>query len=387
MKKVLIVITKGEIGGAQEVVLQLARGLHAKGHEVLVGYGQGEFLQKELQISGIKTIIFKNLKRTRNPLTNLLFWFEIKRFLGTHVFDVVHIHSSNALFAAWGAKHAKPAPRTIFTFHGMSFLATGHGSKLARLMYVLLFRHLLKWVDVPVTVCNSDNERAISLKLYSKGAVIPIGVTSPAFRLREDARRVLSEKIGSKVEPSQTKVQPSARSDLTDKIIIGSIGRLAYPKNYEFLIDAVSELVRREPKVVCIIIGNGPERKKYERRIRERGIGKHFFLAGESDHAAELLSAFDIFALTSLYEGMPVTLLEAMKGGLPALVPLVGGISEMMQQDRSQTFQSKNMHEFVEKAWWLITNVQQRKALGEENKRNSHRYSVEQMIASYERII
>lgn len=370
MKKILIVITKGEIGGAQEIVLRLAQGLHADGNEVTVGYGDGSYLKQELEKSGISTVAFRHLKRTRNPFANIFFGLEVEKYLSKHPVDVLHIHSSNALFAAWGAKHTTSSPKTIFTFHGMSFLAGAHGTVLARMFYTRIFRFLMKWIDVPVTICQSDYDRAISLGLFKKGVVIPVGIAQAKLRLREDSQRVLSLKMGG--------------VDLSKKIIIGSVGRLAYPKNYEFLISAVSVLIQQEPNLICILIGEGPERKKYEKLIRRLHIEKHFFLIGELEHAAEFLSAFDIFVLTSLYEGTPVTLLEAMQAGLPVLAPALGGIPEMLYENASQLFRGPD---FEKKFLELVKNLHTRKLLSEQNKKISSHYSVEQMIANYERIL
>ena len=80
-KKVFIIITKGEVGGAQMSVLNLARGLEKKGLEVKVGFGEGNFLKNELDKSDIEHTRFKYLKRTHNPLSNLFFVWEIKNTL------------------------------------------------------------------------------------------------------------------------------------------------------------------------------------------------------------------------------------------------------------------------------------------------------------------
>lgn len=370
MKKVFIIVTKGEIGGAQEVVFQLANGLRARGNQVTVGYGSGLYLKQELEKIGIPTVEFKYLKRTRNPFSNIFFVFEIKKYLSKHSVDVLHVHSSNALLAAWGAKHTTPSPKTIFTFHGMSFLAGAHGTVLGRMFYVRIFRFLMKWIDVPVAICQSDYDRAISLGLFKKGVLIPVGIAQAKLRLREDSQRILSLKMG--------------KVDLSKKIVIGSIGRLAYPKNYEFLVSIASTLIRQEPELIFVIIGDGPEYKKYKRLVRRLHVEKQFFFVGELGHAAEFLSAFDVFVLTSLYEGTPVTLLEAMQAGLPVLAPAVGGVPEMLHENASQLFRGPD---FEKKFLELVKNIHTRKLLSEQNKKISSHYSVERMIANYERIL
>ena len=119
---ILLVITKGDVGGAQVVVYNMARALKEKGHIVTVGMGEGEFLKNKLEEINIPVHIFKNLKRTNNPFKNIKFIFEIKKYLDKNQFDIVHFNSSNSLFGAIGAKISKNKIKTIFTFHGLSIL-------------------------------------------------------------------------------------------------------------------------------------------------------------------------------------------------------------------------------------------------------------------------
>ncbi len=372
MKRILLLITKGEIGGATQIVADLAKGLAKRGFFVTVGCGEGEYLDQELGKEGIPVIRFERLKRSRNPLKNLLFYREIRRYLDQHEFDAVHIHSSNALIAGRAAKVSRTKPKTLFTFHGMSFLHPAHGSALGRSMYAAVFKYLLRFIDIPVFVCRSDYEHARSLGLFARGEIIPNGISPIRFRLRDDARGILSR---------------MAKTDLSSKIIIGSIGRLAYPKNYELLIRIASRMKNKEERIAFVILGEGPERKRYERLIGKTGTGGMFFLPGEAAHAGELLPAFDIFALASLYEGTPLTLLEALQAGLPAAVPAVGGIPEVLGNDRNQLFEGNNETECETKLAALVGNMQLRMSEGRNNKARSASYSAERMVEAYERIL
>jgi glycogen synthase len=120
--KVLICITNGNIGGATNFVFWLAKGLKERGIEVRVGFGEGEYLKEKLEKEKIEFVNFEWLKRTHNPLSNLFFIFEIKKFLDKEKFDVCHFNSTNALFGAISAKISKSKPKTVFTIHGLSIL-------------------------------------------------------------------------------------------------------------------------------------------------------------------------------------------------------------------------------------------------------------------------
>ena len=117
--KVFIIVTKGEVGGAQMSVLNLARGLEERGVGVTVGFGRGEFLKNELEKSAIAYTNFKYLKRTHNPFINLLFIWEVKKYLDKNKFDVIEAFCAHRVghlqigdLAVWilvTAKHRKQA--------------------------------------------------------------------------------------------------------------------------------------------------------------------------------------------------------------------------------------------------------------------------------------
>ena len=113
--KILIVITKSEIGGAQMFALSLARGLKAAGEDVSVAGGPGAYLPAELEKSGISFRRLENLERSRNPLKGLSFIRELKEYVFREKFDVVHLNSTNALLGVWGLSRLEPKPRPCGT--------------------------------------------------------------------------------------------------------------------------------------------------------------------------------------------------------------------------------------------------------------------------------
>ena len=218
--KILICITKGEIGGATNFVFWLAKGLKERGIKVKVGFGEGEYLKEKLEKEKIDFVNFKWLKRTHNPFSNLFFIFEIKKFLDKEKFDVCHFNSTNALFGAIGAKISKSKPKTIFTFHGLSILDPNYKKAwYLKFIYWLAFKFLLFFVDIPVFVSKNNLETAKKLKLVKEGIVIYNGIPEPEFLEREIARKFFEEKI---------------KIDLENKFLIGSIGRIDYQKIMSF---------------------------------------------------------------------------------------------------------------------------------------------------------
>ncbi|MEM2772652.1 MAG: glycosyltransferase, partial [Candidatus Pacearchaeota archaeon] len=323
--------TQGVVGGATNSVYFLAKGLKEKNIDVKVGFGEGEYLREKLEKENISYINFKWLKRTHNPLVNLFFIFEIKKFLDKEKFDVVHFNSTNALFGSIGAKFSKSKPKTIFTFHGLSILDPYYQkNKILKIIYWFVFKFLLLFIDIPVFVSNHNLEITKRMKLTNKGVVIYNGIPELEFLDKETSKKFLEEK---------------SKISLTNKFIIGSIGRLDYQKNYEFLIKIFPEILKIKENAIAIIIGEGEERKKYENLIEKLNLKDKFFLIGEIKDASRYLKAFDLFVLPSRYEGMSITLIEALFAQIPILASDVGGNKEIVGEECIYEF--NNLNEFL----------------------------------------
>jgi glycosyltransferase involved in cell wall biosynthesis len=329
--RVLICITHGNVGGATNSVFWLAKGLKEKGIEIKVGFGEGEYLKEKIEKEKIEFVNFKWLKRTHNPLSNLFFIFEIKNFLDKERFDVCHFNSTNALFGAIGAKISKSKPRTVFTFRGLSILDPNYKKNLwLKPIYWLIFKFLLYFVDITVFVSQRNLEDAKKIKLIKKGIVIYNGIPEPEFLEREIARRFFEEKI---------------KVDLKDKFLIGSIGRLDYSKNYEFLIEVFPEILKIKPEAIAIIVGEGPERKKLENLIEKANLKEKIFLIGELKDPSKYLKAFNLFVLPSRYEGLSITLIEVLFAEIPVIASDVGGNREILGENL--VFNLNNLNHFL----------------------------------------
>jgi glycosyltransferase involved in cell wall biosynthesis len=335
--KVLIVITKGVVGGAQTSVLNLAREMKKRGHEVTVGSGDGEWLPVELARENIPFVRFKYLSRSHNPFSWLFFIAELRRYLRGKDFTAVHFNSSNALPGALGAKLANPRLRTIFTFRGMSMLDEHFKmNETVKWLYSFFFRFFLLFVDVPVFVSQDNLEKFGQGKITRRGRLVYNGLDQGKmdFFESEKARRELSLRAGT---------------DFSGKYLIGSVGRLDYQKNYEFLIRAFSKILAIRPDACAVIIGEGGERVFYEGLVKENCLeGKIFFL-GEIASASRLLKGFDLFVLPSRYEGLSIALIEALFAGLLILASNVGGNRETVGDSGKEIYPLDSEEEFLAK--------------------------------------
>jgi glycosyltransferase involved in cell wall biosynthesis len=370
--KILFVITKAVVGGAQTSVLNLARETKLRGHEVTVGSGDGEWLPEELAKEGLPFVRFACLKRTHNPLEGIFFIGEIKKYLSGENFDVVHFNGSNSLPGALGVKLADKKIRTVFTFRGMSMLDEHYQINfISRLFYSWFFKFFLLFVDAPVFVSQENLDKFGRGQLVAGGQLVYNGLDPEKmdFVSREEAKIFFSQK---------------ANSDLSDKYLIGSIGRLDYAKNYEFLISVFPEILKINPEARALIIGEGKERTMYEKLIAEKGLTDKIFLLGNIANGARYAKGFNLFVQTSRYEGLSIALIEALFAGLPIIASAVGGNRETVGAEE-EIYQLDNREEFIKKfEQILIPEIKEEIILN--NKRQAEKFLLKNTASGYEKI-
>lgn len=103
-------------------------------------------------------------------------------------------------------------------------------------------------------------------------------------------------------------------------LVLGHVGRFSYPKNHDFLIDIFSALLKKEPAACLLLVGDGDLRPKAEEKVRSLGIMNRVIFTGIRSDVPDLLQAMDVFVFPSIYEGLPVTLVEAQAAGLPCVI-------------------------------------------------------------------
>ncbi|MGM0482912.1 MAG: glycosyltransferase, partial [Patescibacteria group bacterium] len=238
-QKVLILVTLAEIGGAQMSVLNLARELKRRDVDVIVAFGKGEFLEDKCRRYNIPTHRLKHLNRSLKLIENFRFLRELRCFLKKERFTVLHINSSNALLGAISAfSLLSKRPRTVFTYRGLSFLDENfEANRFKKFFYIALFHILTLFVDRQVFVSRANFESAKFLGLGRGGVVIYNGLPMMEVNFLEKNR-------------AREKLEKLSGISLEKKMIVGSIGRLADQKNYEFLIKNWKDVTSKVPEAV-----------------------------------------------------------------------------------------------------------------------------------------
>ncbi len=315
--KILLVITKAEIGGAQNSVLNLARELKRRDINVSVAAGEGNFLPQQLAIDNIPFYRLYKLKRNYNPFSMISYIKELKELINKEKFTTIHFNSSNSLPGVMATR--KTSAKSIFTIRGLSVLDKNYPANVfKKVLFLFYFRFFFSFLDYPVFISEDNLKKAIKLKLVKKGIIIYNGLKleHDHFLIREDARNNLNELIND--------------ININDSFLIGSTGRLHKQKNYQFLIDNFKSIKEIKPNAKLIIIGDGPERENYQKLIEDNNLENDIFLLGEKKQASKLLKGFDLFVLPSLYEGLSISLIETVQAEVPVLASDVGGNREVI---------------------------------------------------------
>jgi glycosyltransferase involved in cell wall biosynthesis len=348
--KILYVITKGNWGGAQRYVHDLATHLPATHYEVKVTYGSGTELAAKLHQAGLATVAIPALGRDINLGADWRVFWSLRQLFKQEKPAVVHLNS--AKIGGLGALAARltGVPKIIFTAHGWAFHEP-------RPWWQRKLISWLSWLTIilchEVIVISRSEYDAVALWPGVKKKITQIynGVEETKILPRTEAREQLAAKL---------KINLSA-----DTILLGTIAELHPNKGLGYAVAAMEQLRLPQPQAKLIIIGGGEDKAKLERDLLTRGLSQQILLTGPLVNAAQYLAAFDVFCLPSLKEGLPYVLLEAGLAGLPVVATKVGGVPEIIiDQHTGLVVPPGNSAALAQALNEVLTNSAKRQNLG-----------------------
>ncbi len=152
--------------------------------------------------------------------------------------------------------------------------------------------------------------------------------------------------------------------------VVGTVGRLAWKKGYNYFLKAAAEVLRKEPRVTFVLVGDGPLRQSLEEQARSLGISPQVRFLGKRLNGREVISLFDVFVLSSVIEGMPNALLEAMALARPVVVTDVGGNAEVVDHEETGiVVASQNTEGMARAVIRLLRDKKLSRRLGEAGQR------------------
>ena len=325
------VITRLELGGAQENTLYTCQHLDPERYQVVLVYGPGGMLDEVARASDrVRCIEVPELIREMRPQQDLIAAQKLRRILGrlkeehqaqgfeSHRF-IVHTHSSKAGILGRLSARASGAPYIIHSIHGFGFYP---GQDWRKFALFLNAERLAGYVtDAFISVSESNLSEAKQRGLVPKRAhtrVIRSGMRLDAYRLapsREDARRALD--LASSAE------------------LVLCVGNFKPQKDPLTLIEAFRRLHIRRPHTELLIAGDGPLRPQVERAIEQAGLRSHVHLLGWRKDIPLLLAATNAVVLASIFEGLPRSAVQAVAARRPFVGTWVNGTPEIIRNGRN----------------------------------------------------
>jgi glycosyltransferase involved in cell wall biosynthesis len=305
------------VAGAGGVALRGAEALDPTRYDVAIVAAPGGGLLVDAEHDGFEVIRVPDLVPEIDPVSDARALRQLCTIMTERRFDVVHTHSAKAGALGRLAAHMTRVPAVVHTFHGFPFHE--FQSPLRRRAYVEIERRLAGITDRFLAVGSAVAAEAVRRRI------------APVDRIR-----VIDSAIADDVVPRSPASRFLARGLLgvpPGMQVVGAVGRLDEQKAPRDFVAALAHLDRDD--VFGVWVGDGPLRPVVERDIRDRGLEGRIVLLGHRRDVPLLLPAFDVFALSSLYEGVPCAVIEAMRCGVPVVATAVNGVHEVVVPGRS----------------------------------------------------
>ncbi|HHY95473.1 MAG TPA: glycosyltransferase family 4 protein, partial [Firmicutes bacterium] len=168
-----------------------------------------------------------------------------------------------------------------------------------------------------------------------------------------------------------------------DSFVVLTVGRLTEQKNQGLLLQAIRRLVPRVPSIVCVILGEGELRAYLEHLVREMGLDRHVFLLGHRADVRLWYGSAHVFVLTSLWEGLPLAVLEALASGLPVVSTRVSGVEEVVTDGIEGYLVESCPDAIAQRIEQLFLDSAMREIMGARARKKALMYSESEMCRRY----
>jgi L-malate glycosyltransferase len=348
------------VGGAEMLAARLARRQRDECRFVFACLDELGTLGEELKSEGFPAHVIGR----KAGLDWRCAW-RLARFLRREQVDVIHAHQYTPFFYGIMARLLYRRPPILFTEHGRHF------PDYPRRKRILANRLLLERRDRVIGVGEAVRQALITNEGIpaDRVGVIYNGIDTQRFTDRPSERDEVRREIG---------LQPG-------DFAILMVARLDYLKDHATAIRMLARVARQAPYAKLVLAGDGPERAKVEELIAELGIARQVRMLGLRKDVARLVQAADLFLLTSISEGIPLTVIEAMAAKLPVVATQVGGMAEVVEHGVSGLLApSGDDARLAACVLRLVHDAQMRREMGEQGQQRARTlFSESDMQARY----
>lgn len=302
--RILYLVTRAERGGAQTHVLDLACSMRPD-FEVSVATGEEGFLTEACRERAIPVYVLPHLQREVRPITDARGFGEIWQLIRKLRPDLLHLHTFKAGFLARLAGRILGIP-SVYTIHAWLY-GTAAVSRFSSALSGPCERLAARWCERIITVSRAGARIVRGHRIGSPSKLVTIHNGLP-----DCSEQAL-------LSPTETPV-------------ITMVARFIEGKDHDLLLRAFAR-IPKGPRLR--LVGDGPTRASVENLARELGIREQVDFLGNRDDVASLLATSDVFVLASRSEMLPISILEAMRAGLPVIASDVGGVGEAVTHNEN----------------------------------------------------
>jgi len=412
--KIVHIITRLILGGAQENTLITCKLLAQRGHDVTLITGPAIGPEGELfnQTKGqdYQVIVLARLRRAINPFNDTVSYFQIKKLLRQSQPDIVHTHSAKAgilgrfagyrcirchceactagrgnlyryvlrllrRFAPRNDKEEKHRPVIVHTIHGLAFYQ--YQSQWLNKFYIAIEKSAAKRTDFFISVANAMTAQATAVGIGRPEQFI----TAYSAIEEDDFLEPISEE-------HKRDFRQKCEID-EDSIVLITIARLFMLKGHEYIIESAKQLSKRFENCIWLFVGDGNLADRFKREVRQLGLAEKVKFTGllPPSQIPLAIQSSDILVHCSLREGLARTLPQAMLCGKPTVSFDVDGAKEVVNENTGRMIEPKNVEQLTKACAELITDEDLRKKLGENGRESvKEKFAPETMVDTIEAV-
>ncbi len=299
MKRLLCIVGSMDVGGAETFLMKIYRKINKENYQMdfCVAKQDKNFYEDEIMSLGGK--IYRIIPKYKNTLKN---FHDIKKVVKENNYKYVLRISQHSL-SALELLAAKLGGAKVLCFRSSN--TSGGGGKISSLIHYLFRPILNKIAKIKIAPSTEAATYMFGKNIVKKGkyTLIKNGLDIEKFKYSKQKREEIRKKL-----------------NLTDKFVVGHVGRFSGQKNHKFLLEVFKEVLNKKNNSILLLIGKGELKDEIKEYARRLGIIDKIIFYGISDATNDLYCAMDYFVFPSLYEGMPNAILEAQTSGLQCLV-------------------------------------------------------------------
>ena len=359
--KIVHIITRLILGGAQENTLITCKGLAARGHDITLitgpAFGPEGQLFEQTKNQKYKTIIVDKLRRQISPVLDIAAYREIKRLLEKIRPDIVHTHSAKAgILGRFAAYQLRNWPKIVHSVHGLAFHE--YQNKLLNKFYIAVEKAAAKKTDAFISVADAMTQKSLAAGIGRAEQYI----TAYSAIEEDDFLNPISE---------QKRGQFRKKYDIPDDaIVLVTIARLFHLKGHKYIIESAKELAERFDNCIWLFVGDGILKDQLQRQIAAYGLSDKFRFTGllPVQQMPLVIQSSDILVHCSLREGLARVLPQALLCGKAVISFDIDGAAEVVNPDTGRLIEPQNVEQLTDACAELLANTKLRTELGKSGR-------------------